>query len=128
MAYISVVIPCYNESLSIPTLFQKAQYVTSNYDIEIIFLDNGSNDGTWNVMKNLKLNNKITMQGADSDVTMGSAGNSTSMADVGGDGEVSGLVDVFKTQLNLNDVFLQEATSWCVELGIRSVSEILDDE
>ena len=59
MAYISVVIPCYNESLSIPTLFQKAQYVTSNYDIEIIFIDNGSNDGTWNIMKNLKLNNKI---------------------------------------------------------------------
>ena len=50
---INLVIPCYNESLSIPTVFQKALYITSNYDIEFIFLDNGSNDDTWNIMQDL---------------------------------------------------------------------------
>ena len=59
MAYMSVVIPCYNESLSIPTVFQKALYITSNYDIEFIFLDNGSNDDTWKIMQDLNYKKKI---------------------------------------------------------------------
>ena len=59
MAYMSVVIPCYNESLSIPIVFQKALYITSNYDIEFIFLDNGSNDDTWNIMQDLNSKKQI---------------------------------------------------------------------
>ena len=59
MSLISIVIPCYNESNSIPILFQKAQYITSHYDIEILLLDNGSNDNTWELMQSAELNNKI---------------------------------------------------------------------
>ena len=59
MTLISLVIPCYNESLSIPTLFRKAKYITSNYDIEIIFVDNGSKDKTWEIMQDFNLKNKI---------------------------------------------------------------------
>ena len=51
--------PCYNESQSIPYLYQKSLYLTSNYDMEIIFVDNGSQDDTWKIMKSFEAIDKI---------------------------------------------------------------------
>ena len=61
MSLVTIVIPCYNEYHSLPTLFQKARYITSNYDIEFIFVDNGSLDKTWRFMKKEKKNDKIKL-------------------------------------------------------------------
>tara|TARA_Y100001968_G_C19410584_1_gene746072 strand:- start:117 stop:842 length:726 start_codon:yes stop_codon:yes gene_type:complete len=42
--FLSIVVPCYNEYKSLPELFRKAQYITKNYPIEIILVNNGSTD------------------------------------------------------------------------------------
>jgi glycosyltransferase involved in cell wall biosynthesis len=46
---ISIVIPAYNEAESIPRLYQEidAAASASEWDIEVIFVDDGSSDGTW---------------------------------------------------------------------------------
>lgn len=46
---ISIVIPAYNEAESIPRLYQEidAAASASEWDIEVIFVDDGSTDGTW---------------------------------------------------------------------------------
>jgi len=46
---ISIVIPAYNEVESIPRLYQEIEAVASasEWDIEVIFVDDGSTDGTW---------------------------------------------------------------------------------
>ena len=55
----SVIIPCYNELESIEVLYKKSQFITENYDIQIIFLDNGSEDGTLQKFNSLTSSNKI---------------------------------------------------------------------
>ncbi len=55
----SVIIPCYNELESLDLLYKKSLYITKNYDIEIIFVDNGSNDGTKEKFNSLRSSNKI---------------------------------------------------------------------
>ena len=59
MCLLSIILPCYNESQSIPYLYQKSLYLTANYDMEIIFVDNGSKDETWQIMKSFEANDKI---------------------------------------------------------------------
>ena len=59
MHLLSIVLPCYNELPSIDLLHKKSLYITSNYDIEIIFLDNGSSDGTSSKFKSFPKNEKI---------------------------------------------------------------------
>ena len=59
MFLVSIILPCYNESLSLTTLHKKALFLTKNYDIEFIFLDNGSLDDSWEIMSSLKKNEKI---------------------------------------------------------------------
>lgn len=51
---LSIVIPCYNESKSLPRLFE-ACYVAckGRCDIQFVFVNNGSNDDTQNVLENL---------------------------------------------------------------------------
>jgi glycosyltransferase involved in cell wall biosynthesis len=46
---ISIVIPAYNEAESIPRLYQEIEAAASasEWDIEVIFVDDGSSDGTW---------------------------------------------------------------------------------
>jgi glycosyltransferase involved in cell wall biosynthesis len=46
---ISIVIPAYNEAESIPRLYQEIEAAASasEWDIEVIFVDDGSTDGTW---------------------------------------------------------------------------------
>ena len=55
---ISIVIPCFNEEDSIPIFFREVEKIASQIDEEIdyIFVDDGSIDGTLNVLK--KLNSK----------------------------------------------------------------------
>jgi glycosyltransferase involved in cell wall biosynthesis len=49
---IEVVIPCYNEELSIKYLVQKCEDIASRFPITFILVDNGSTDDTWINMKN----------------------------------------------------------------------------
>jgi len=46
---ISIVIPAYNEAESIPRLYQEIEATASasEWDMEVIFVDDGSSDGTW---------------------------------------------------------------------------------
>ena len=44
MYYLSVIIPCYNESENISVIFNKLSLFDN--DVEIVFVDNGSTDNT----------------------------------------------------------------------------------
>ncbi len=52
---ISVVIPAYNEEENVPVLYERLKGVLEglNHDYEIIFVDDGSTDGTFAVLKDL---------------------------------------------------------------------------
>lgn len=47
--YLSIVIPAYNEEENVPLLYQKLKEVLKGFDreYEIIFVDDGSTDSTW---------------------------------------------------------------------------------
>lgn len=53
---ISVVIPLFNEEESIPELYEwiKRVMIEHKFSYEIIFVDDGSSDGSWNYIKNLQ--------------------------------------------------------------------------
>ncbi len=57
---ISVVIPLYNEEESLPELSNWIDKVmqTNNFSYEIVFVDDGSSDNSWEVIKKLKSENK----------------------------------------------------------------------
>jgi glycosyltransferase involved in cell wall biosynthesis len=51
---VSIVIPAYNEELCISELANRLQnvfQVESNYDFEVIFVENGSSDSSWDLLK-----------------------------------------------------------------------------
>ncbi len=52
---ISIVVPLYNEEESLIELFQwiKSSLNPTNYSFEIIFIDDGSSDKSWKVIKDL---------------------------------------------------------------------------
>ena len=52
---ISTVIPVFNEEESIPKLFDELTGVANenNYDLEVIFVDDGSTDGSWDKIAEL---------------------------------------------------------------------------
>lgn len=55
---LSIIVPCYNEELTIPAFYKKAKELIINCkeincDTEIIFVDDGSDDKTWSTIKNL---------------------------------------------------------------------------
>jgi len=58
---ISIVVPLYNEEESLPELCAWIQRIMSenNYSYEIILVDDGSSDGSWNVVKSLKSSDNI---------------------------------------------------------------------
>ncbi len=53
MAKISVIIPCFNEEAVLPKLFERLGAVAATWplDYEIICVDDGSRDCTWNLLK-----------------------------------------------------------------------------
>ena len=59
MTKISIVIPLFNEEESITELAQWIDKVLkkNNLSYEIIFIDDGSNDSSWSVIKNIKNDN-----------------------------------------------------------------------
>jgi len=65
MNLITLVIPCYNELESLPTLVSKIQ--NSNNNINFLIVDNGSTDGTKKYLKKLEttLNKKIRIHYID---------------------------------------------------------------
>ncbi len=51
---ISVVIPLFNEAQSLTELSEEiTKALGKNYSFEMIFIDDGSTDGSWNVLKKL---------------------------------------------------------------------------
>ncbi|MDR0336518.1 MAG: glycosyltransferase family 2 protein [Planctomycetaceae bacterium] len=53
--YLSIVVPVYNEEESLPQLYQEICNVTkeNNYETEIVFIDDGSKDRSWEVVEQL---------------------------------------------------------------------------
>lgn len=56
---ISVVVPLFNEEESLPELFEwiKKVMTKNSFSYEVIFIDDGSNDKSWKIIKELKLAN-----------------------------------------------------------------------
>ncbi len=55
----SLVIPCYNESKSIPRLVDNCIKLLKKKKIEIILVDNGSTDNSFKILTNLSKKNKL---------------------------------------------------------------------
>ena len=56
---ISLIVPCYNEGMTIPIFYEELCSVTKglvNYKFEFLFIDDGSSDNTLGVLSNLALN------------------------------------------------------------------------
>src|SRR5271157_4083484 len=53
MQKISIIVPCYNEELVLPKLFEQLGSVAGTWgmDCEIICVDDGSHDHTWELLK-----------------------------------------------------------------------------
>ena len=61
MKKISVIVSCYNEEESLPLFYKEMSNVMesmSNYDFELIFVNDGSKDNTLNIMKELNQKDK----------------------------------------------------------------------
>ena len=52
---ISIIIPCYNEELTIPLFYKEINKISNNlnYNFEFIFINDGSKDNTLNIIKKL---------------------------------------------------------------------------
>lgn len=53
MKKLSIVVPCYNESKNIPLILKRFAEVVKRDDIEVLLVNNGSNDDSKNVIKKL---------------------------------------------------------------------------
>ncbi len=49
----SLIIPCYNEEKNLPLLLERCAKITKHNDVEIILVDNGSTDKSFEVLQNL---------------------------------------------------------------------------
>jgi glycosyltransferase involved in cell wall biosynthesis len=54
---LSIILPCYNESENIPIILEKFAAVMNRSDVEILFVNNGSNDASKDVF--IQYNTKI---------------------------------------------------------------------
>jgi glycosyltransferase involved in cell wall biosynthesis len=53
----SIVIPCFNEAESLKKLIAEASRIGIEYNGEFILVDNGSNDGTWQILESCRAPN-----------------------------------------------------------------------
>lgn len=67
---LSIVIPCYNESLSIEILIEKCLKVLDS-GIEVILVDNGSTDDTFNKLKKMNLPSNIILKRIEDNIGYG---------------------------------------------------------
>lgn len=61
MPILSLVVPCYNEEEAAPLFYQAVQPVAAQLEplqLEILFVDDGSKDGTLEVLKRLHAQDK----------------------------------------------------------------------
>ena len=73
---LSIIIPCFNEKKTIQKIIQKIIESLKNYQIknyEIIIVDDFSNDGTTDIIKNFKNENKIKVYFHESNLGKGAA-------------------------------------------------------
>ena len=73
---LSIVIPCYNEKNTIENILKKIDKSLKDYKIskyEIIIVDDFSNDGTNNILKNLTFDEKIQIYYHDNNLGKGAA-------------------------------------------------------
>ena len=56
MINLSIVIPCFNEAKSLPKLVKDFSKKLKRRDVELILVNNGSNDSTEKILLNLKKN------------------------------------------------------------------------
>ena len=49
----SLIIPCYNEAASLPLLLERCKVLAVTPDVEVVLVDNGSTDGTAEVLEKL---------------------------------------------------------------------------
>ena len=49
---ITIIVPCYNEEENLNSFFKKIQNIIEeiNLDYNVIFIDDGSSDQTWNII------------------------------------------------------------------------------
>lgn len=59
MEKLSIIVPCYNEEKALPFFFEEISLHVKkiNYDVEYVFVNDGSKDSTLEVLKNLKKDN-----------------------------------------------------------------------
>ena len=57
MNFLSIVVPCFNEEESIELFFKEVQKELSDYDYEIIFINDGSSDNTLKSIKEISKSN-----------------------------------------------------------------------
>ena len=57
---ISIIIPVYNEEKNVEELFRQIERSLDNYQYtyEVIFVNDGSTDNTWNIIKGLSKSSK----------------------------------------------------------------------
>lgn len=62
---ISVIVPLLNESESLPELFEWIKRVMheNNFNYEVIFIDDGSTDNSWEVIEQLKSKHQVEVRG-----------------------------------------------------------------
>ena len=58
---ISIVIPSYNEERNVTLLFKQLKKVLGNSDYELIFVDDGSKDGTYKELKELAKDKNVKL-------------------------------------------------------------------
>ena len=56
---LSIVIPCYNELKSIPLLIERYKYSKNEVNFQLVLVDNGSGDATWDYLKEISKKEKF---------------------------------------------------------------------
>ncbi len=62
MAEISLIVPCYNEEQNVQAFYERCLEVFASQEMEVVFVNDGSKDGTYQKLKKLnEANNNVTV-------------------------------------------------------------------